>query len=199
MSRGVPHLESSLEPPSTDSSRDGATTTAGGQEKRQPPDTRSGKKGGRPSWLTNKAQKLASWLATSEPSAQALTQHRKESFQRAGVAQNDTEPHSKLQAPIGEIPSDAIRPSTGPSPEELVVQKKKKKKKGEEEAAAAERRKKRKKQQQHPGHPKGVVLLPGQGGGPTSSSSESWSSIYSGQEGSVSDSLSAFPYAGSSN
>src|SRR5690348_8001459 len=90
MSRGVPRPESSSEPPSIDGSLDGATTT-GGQKKRQPSDTRSGKKGG-PSWLTNKAQKLASWLATSEPSAQALTQHRKESFQRAGISQNDAEP-----------------------------------------------------------------------------------------------------------
>ena len=76
-----------------------------------------------PSWFTTKAHKLSTWLATSEPSTQALLQHRRDSFQRAGLSPTEPEPHAKLHAPIGEIPPDAIQPTTGPTPEEVVLRK----------------------------------------------------------------------------
>lgn len=74
--------------------------------------------------LTRSLQKLTSWLGTTEPSAQALIQHRKETFSRAGIAYDDTDAHAKLHAPIGKIPRHAIRPSTGPDPEEVLLGKK---------------------------------------------------------------------------
>ena len=76
-----------------------------------------------PSWFTTKTHKLSTWLATSEPSAQALVQHRRDSFQRAGLSPTEPEPHAKLHAPIGDIPPDAIQPTTGPTPEEVVLRK----------------------------------------------------------------------------
>jgi hypothetical protein len=108
ISSSAPSLASSSGPPSARHSRDSATAST------------RGKKG---AWLTNKAHKLAGWLATSEPSAQAFHQHRKESFQKAGISQKEEEPHAKLHAPLGGIPSDAIHPSTGPRPEELLQKK----------------------------------------------------------------------------
>ncbi len=76
-----------------------------------------------PSWFTTKANKLSTWLATSEPSAQALVQHRRDSFQRAGLSPTEPEPHAKLHAPIGDIPPGAIQPTTGPTPEEVMLRK----------------------------------------------------------------------------
>jgi hypothetical protein len=166
VSDSVSGLASSSDPTSAHDAR--VATTA---------DSRGAKPAGggkKESWLSTKAQKLADWLATSEPSAQALSQHRKECFRRAGISENEAEPHTKLQSPIGQIPPDAIKAAGGPSPEE-VAQKK-----------ASERRKKKKKHK----HPDGT---PGAG---TASSSESWS-VCSGQE-STSDSLNTWPYVGSS-
>ncbi|KAK1781125.1 hypothetical protein QBC45DRAFT_78529 [Copromyces sp. CBS 386.78] len=68
--------------------------------------------------------KVADWASTSEPSMQALNQYKQEAFQRAGVSPNETDAHTKLHAPIGEIPEDAIRPTKGPTPEEVLMRKK---------------------------------------------------------------------------
>ncbi|KAH6636654.1 hypothetical protein F5144DRAFT_188754 [Chaetomium tenue] len=156
-----------VELPSTDSHE--TTAPAALQQAAKPPPTNK-----RESWLSSKAQKLASWLATTEPSAQALRQYRKEAFKKAGISPHDTEPpHARLQAPIGDIPADAIRPASGPTPEAMARRK------------AADRRKKR-----YSGQLGGVFE-----GGQTSSSSGS-QSIY---RGAASDSLSSFPYGGSSN
>lgn len=77
--------------------------------------------------LRSKMGKLSTWLATSEPSAQALKQHKKEAFSKAGIPLHDPEREapSKLHAPIGDIPADAIKPTTGPDPEEVLKKKKK--------------------------------------------------------------------------
>jgi hypothetical protein len=164
ISQDVPTSGLSSELASTDDSH----VASQANEQAGKPEAR-GKKG---SWLSSKAQKLADWLATSEPSAQAFSQHRKETFKKAGISHKDPEPpHAKLHAPIGEIPSEAIRHGSGPSPEELALKK------------AAERRRRRR--ERADGAPGGAA-----------SSTESWS-VYSGQ-GSVSDSLGTFPYTGSS-
>ncbi|KAK4449475.1 hypothetical protein QBC34DRAFT_91417 [Podospora aff. communis PSN243] len=75
--------------------------------------------------LLNKVTKVTSWLATSEPSAQALKQHKKDSFAKAGIPLDDPngEASIKLHAPIGEIPADAIRPASSLSPEEVAKKK----------------------------------------------------------------------------
>ena len=90
-----------------------------------------------PSRFRTKIHKISSWLSTTEPSSQALKQHKKSAFQKAGISPSDTEAPSKLHAPIGEIPADAIKPTTGPSPEEVLLKKRK-----------AEQKRKRQQQQQ---------------------------------------------------
>ncbi|KAK0633429.1 hypothetical protein B0T14DRAFT_68402 [Immersiella caudata] len=75
--------------------------------------------------LLNKVTKVTSWLAMSEPSAQALKQHKKDSFAKAGIPFDDPngEASTKLHAPIGEIPADAIKPTSSLSPEEVAKKK----------------------------------------------------------------------------
>jgi hypothetical protein len=75
--------------------------------------------------LLNKMTKMTRWLATSEPSAQALKQHKKESFTKAGIPLHDPngEASIKLHAPIGEIPADAIKPTSSLSPEDIARKK----------------------------------------------------------------------------
>ena len=140
---------------STSSSNKKPPATA--NPKPQTPDTARSKA---PSWLTSKAHKLSSWLATSEPSAQALAQHRKESFKRAGLSRTDAESRAKLHAPIGDIPRDAIRPATGPTPEQVVFKK------------AAQQQSRR-----------GSKVSQNQDGAATGSESEGWS-LYTGGLGS---------------
>lgn len=85
--------------------------------------TTTSSSGGRKDRLLDKMNKISSWLSTSEPSAHALKQHKKEAFQRAGIPLKDTEANVKLHAPIGQIPPDAIKPSAGPNPEEIIRRK----------------------------------------------------------------------------
>jgi len=75
--------------------------------------------------LLNKVTKMASWFATSEPSAQALKQHKKDAFTKAGIPLDDPngEATVKLHAPVGEIPPDAIKPTSSLSPEEVAKNK----------------------------------------------------------------------------
>ncbi|EGO52967.1 hypothetical protein NEUTE1DRAFT_150391 [Neurospora tetrasperma FGSC 2508] len=105
------------------SSKSKTTTTA------KPSKARGG--GGKPSgkFLGGIFRKVADWASTSEPSMQALSQYKQEAFQRAGVSPNDSEAHTKLHAPMGKIPEDAIRPTTGPTPEEVLMRKKTERKK----------------------------------------------------------------------
>ncbi|KAK0733885.1 hypothetical protein B0T26DRAFT_597361, partial [Lasiosphaeria miniovina] len=70
--------------------------------------------------LLSKIHKLADWLTTSEPSAQALKQHKKREYKKAGVKVKDGEANAKLRAPMGEIPADAARLTSGPSPEDIA-------------------------------------------------------------------------------
>lgn len=140
-------------------------------------------------WLTSKTSKLTSWLATSEPSSHALTQHRKDSFARAGLSPTDPEPHTKLRAPIGDIPATAIRPTTGPRPEEVLMKKAEERRK--RSAAAAMKRRQR----------GGGAGGSRSGGSEGDEEGEGWS-LYSGP-GSVSGGSSmgvgVFPYSGSSH
>jgi len=64
---------------------------------------------------------LKGWVSTSEPSAQALKKHRKDAFQRAGVSPKDRSANARLNAPLGDIPEDAIKAKgKGPDPEEVA-------------------------------------------------------------------------------
>ncbi|KAF3803490.1 hypothetical protein GCG54_00004660 [Colletotrichum gloeosporioides] len=60
------------------------------------------------------------WFTTGEPSAQDWKQLKKQEYRKHGIAINDPEASAKLHAPIGAIPEEAIKPSSGPEPEELA-------------------------------------------------------------------------------
>jgi len=67
--------------------------------------------------------RLKGWLTTSEPSAKALKQHKMDTFQKAGVSTKDPSANSKIDAPLGQIPEDAIRTAgKGPDPEQMARQ-----------------------------------------------------------------------------
>lgn len=71
-------------------------------------------------WLSQ----LKDWVSTSEPSSQALKQHKKDTFKKAGVALDDPQATAKLHAPIGELPEEAIKPAgRGPDPEKVLLRK----------------------------------------------------------------------------
>jgi hypothetical protein len=68
--------------------------------------------------------KVSDWVSTSEPSLQALKRYRSDTFHKAGISVNDPNANAKLHVPIGEIPSDAIKPTgRGPEPEEVALKK----------------------------------------------------------------------------
>lgn len=102
--------------PSVSSGGDQTTLAGGKKDKGKDP---HGK------WLSQ----FKSWISTSEPSAQAMKQHKKDVFKRAGLDANDALPHQKLHAPIGTLPADAIKPTTGPTPEKLLKKREEQRKK----------------------------------------------------------------------
>jgi len=68
-------------------------------------------------------RQLKGWVSTSEPSAQAFKQHKKDTFQKAGVSTKDPSANAKLRAPLGDIPEDAIHAKgKGLDPEEVALQ-----------------------------------------------------------------------------
>lgn len=80
--------------------------------------SKSKSKEGKGRWLSQ----LKEWVSTSEPSTQALKQHKKDTFKKAGVSLDDPQATAKLHAPIGELPEDAIKPAgRGPDPEEVLL------------------------------------------------------------------------------
>ncbi|OLN88588.1 hypothetical protein CCHL11_01825 [Colletotrichum chlorophyti] len=86
-------------------------TTVKGEDKPKPK-----AKAGKTRWVSQ----LKDWFNTGEPSAHDWKRMKKQEFQRHGVAMNDPEASVKLHAPIGAIPEGAIKPSSGPDPEDLV-------------------------------------------------------------------------------
>ncbi|KAI1208834.1 uncharacterized protein F4807DRAFT_468419 [Annulohypoxylon truncatum] len=73
---------------------------------------------GIPRWLSQ----IKGWVSVSEPSAQALKQYKKETYEKAHIAFDDPQANAKLHLPIGTLPQDAIKPAgRGPDPEEIVM------------------------------------------------------------------------------
>ncbi|KAF9879882.1 hypothetical protein CkaCkLH20_02693 [Colletotrichum karsti] len=60
------------------------------------------------------------WFSTGEPSAQDWKQFKQREYRKHGISMRDPEASAKLHAPIGAIPEEAIKPSSGPDPEELA-------------------------------------------------------------------------------
>lgn len=76
--------------------------------------TREEKK--RPRWVSQ----VKSWLATSEPSAQAMRVQKKDTFKKHGVDIKDPKAAAKLHSPMGKVPIHAVTSTSGPTPEEAL-------------------------------------------------------------------------------
>ncbi|KAK7951846.1 uncharacterized protein PG986_007574 [Apiospora aurea] len=74
-------------------------------------------KEGKGRWLSQ----LKEWVSVSEPSTQALKQHKKDTYKQAGIALDDPQAGAKLHIPTTTLPPNAIKPSgRGPEPEEVA-------------------------------------------------------------------------------
>ncbi|ORY60153.1 uncharacterized protein BCR38DRAFT_55023 [Pseudomassariella vexata] len=92
-------------------SRRNSTTES---DKRTSKDSKSGR------WLTH----IKDWVTVSEPSTQALKQHKKDTYKRAGIALSDPQANAKLHIPVATLPPEAIKPcGPGPEPEEIAQRK----------------------------------------------------------------------------
>ncbi|KAK6227058.1 hypothetical protein QIS74_00613 [Colletotrichum tabaci] len=80
------------------------------------PEEKQKAKDGKIRWMNQ----LKDWFSVGEPSSQDWKQLKKQEFHRHGVAMNDPNASAKLHAPIGAIPEEAIKPSSGPDPETLA-------------------------------------------------------------------------------
>lgn len=76
--------------------------------------TREDKK--RPRWMSQ----VKSWLATSEPSAQAMRDQKKDIFKKHGIDLKDPKAAAKLHSPMGKVPIDAVTSTSGPTPEKAL-------------------------------------------------------------------------------
>ncbi|KAI1382166.1 hypothetical protein F4677DRAFT_458405 [Hypoxylon crocopeplum] len=75
------------------------------------------RKDGKHGWMSQ----IKGWVSTSEPSAQALKQYKKETYKKANIALDDPQANAKLHLPIGTLPRDAIKPAgRGHNPEEVA-------------------------------------------------------------------------------
>ncbi|KAK2004676.1 hypothetical protein LX36DRAFT_355830 [Colletotrichum falcatum] len=71
---------------------------------------------GKSRWVSQ----LKDWFSVGEPSSQDWKKLKKKEFRKHGIAMNDPEANAKLHAPIGDIPEEAIKPSSGPDPEVIA-------------------------------------------------------------------------------
>ncbi|KAL7799161.1 hypothetical protein V8C37DRAFT_150754 [Trichoderma ceciliae] len=79
--------------------------------------TRGEKK--RPKWMSQ----VKNWLATSEPSAQAMKYQKKETFKKHGIDLKDPQAAAKLHSPLEKVPVEAITSTSGPTPEKALKEK----------------------------------------------------------------------------
>ncbi|TFB04520.1 hypothetical protein CCMA1212_003593 [Trichoderma ghanense] len=79
--------------------------------------SRSEKK--RPRWMSQ----VKNWLATSEPSAQAMKGQKKDAFKKHGIDFNDPLAAAKMHSPMGKVPADAVTSTSGPTPEQALKEK----------------------------------------------------------------------------
>lgn len=79
--------------------------------------TREDKK--RPRWMSQ----VKNWLATSEPSAQAMRDQKKDTFKKHGIDLKDPKAAAKLHSPMGKVPISAVTSTSGPTPEKALKEK----------------------------------------------------------------------------
>ncbi|KAI1661398.1 hypothetical protein F4813DRAFT_399341 [Daldinia decipiens] len=76
------------------------------------------KKDGKSRWISL----LKSWVNISEPSAQALKQSKKETYDKAHLSLDGPQVSAKLHLPTGTLSPNAIKPvGSGPDPEEMFL------------------------------------------------------------------------------
>ncbi|KAL6878657.1 hypothetical protein J3F83DRAFT_245705 [Trichoderma novae-zelandiae] len=76
--------------------------------------SRSEKK--RPRWMSQ----VKTWLATSEPSVQAMKDRKKDIFKKHGIDFNDPLAAAKMHSPMAKLPTDAVTSTSGPTPERAL-------------------------------------------------------------------------------
>ncbi|KAL0938967.1 uncharacterized protein CTRU02_205577 [Colletotrichum truncatum] len=94
-----------------------STPSVGGSPIKHKQETTSRSKKGVNRWVGQ----VKDWFSTGEPSAQDWKQLKKKEYRKHGVSLKDPAASEKLQAPIGVIPEEAIKPSSGPDPEVLAM------------------------------------------------------------------------------
>ncbi|KZL86687.1 hypothetical protein CI238_04231 [Colletotrichum incanum] len=90
--------------------------SANGNPTKIRPEEKLKAKDGKTRWVNQ----LKDWFNVGEPSSQDWKQLKKQEFHRHGIAMNDPDASAKLHAPIGAIPEEAIKPSSGPDPEVIA-------------------------------------------------------------------------------
>ncbi|KAL7914752.1 hypothetical protein GGI35DRAFT_474471 [Trichoderma velutinum] len=73
----------------------------------------------RPRWMSQ----VKNWLATNEPSAQAMRDQKKDAFKKHGIDVKDPQAAAKMHSPLGKLPLDAITSTSGPTPEKALKEK----------------------------------------------------------------------------
>ncbi|EHK26415.1 uncharacterized protein TRIVIDRAFT_19696, partial [Trichoderma virens Gv29-8] len=72
-----------------------------------------------PRWMSQ----VKNWLATSEPSTQAMKDQKKDAYKKHGVHLKDPQAAVKMHSPMGKVPLDAITSTSGPTPEKVLKEK----------------------------------------------------------------------------
>ncbi|EXF81553.1 hypothetical protein CFIO01_03012 [Colletotrichum fioriniae PJ7] len=93
-----------------------STTSVSGSPTKKRRSEKTKPKDGKNHWVSQ----LKDWFSTGEPSSQDWKQLKKQEYHKHGIAMNDPEASAKLHAPIGAIPEEAIKPSSGPDPETIA-------------------------------------------------------------------------------
>lgn len=70
----------------------------------------------RPRWL----QQVCSWLSVSEPSAQAMREQKRSTYERHGIDPGDPQAAAKMHLPVGKVPAGVPTATGGPSPEKAL-------------------------------------------------------------------------------
>lgn len=73
----------------------------------------------RPGWMSQ----VKNWLATNEPSAQAMKDQKRDAFKKRGIDFKDPQAAAKMHSPLGKVPIDAVTSTSGPTPEKALKEK----------------------------------------------------------------------------
>ncbi|TDZ27024.1 hypothetical protein C8034_v005212 [Colletotrichum sidae] len=106
--------DESIQSQTSDYSASNVSVTGGPTKPKHQSSSKSKKS--KPHWMNQ----IKDWFSTGEPSSQDWKKFKQNEFHKHGILMNDPEASAKLHAPIGAIPEEAIKPSSGPDPEALA-------------------------------------------------------------------------------